>query len=157
MSTTTPDPSAELAELLPAIQRLVRRRLRSGLALPRLRGAQIELLRLVATRPGLRVSEAAQELFLADNSVSTLVNQLTKAGLLRRESDPKDGRAARLHAEPEAVARLAAWDARRSALFADQLGRLDEADHLALAAALPALRRLAEGLRTEGPDQEATP
>ncbi|SEM25041.1 MarR family winged helix-turn-helix transcriptional regulator [Streptacidiphilus jiangxiensis] len=149
VSTDIPDPSAELAELLPAIQRLVRRRLRTGLAQPRLRGAQIELLRLVAARPGLRVSEAAQELFLADNSVSTLVNQLTKAGLLRRETDPTDGRAARLHAQPEALARLADWDARRGALFADQLGRLDAADHEALAGALPALRRLAEGLREE--------
>ncbi|WP_243638871.1 MarR family winged helix-turn-helix transcriptional regulator [Streptacidiphilus pinicola] len=163
MNTDNPDPSAELAELLPAIQRLVRRRLRSGLTLPRLRGAQIELLRLVAAQPGLRVSEAAQELFLADNSVSTLVNQLTKAGLLRRETDPDDGRAARLHAEPEAVARLADWDARRSALLADQLERLDDADHQALAAALPALRRLAEGLRAEAPRgaeglrEEATP
>nr|WP_051945594.1 MarR family transcriptional regulator [Streptacidiphilus rugosus] len=135
--------------MLPAIQRLVRRRLRAGLAQPRLRGAQVELLRLVSARPGLRVSEAAQELFLAGNSVSTLVNQLVTAGLLRRETDPDDGRAARLHARPEGAARLAAWDARRGALLADQLGRLDESDRQALTGAIPALRRLAEGLREE--------
>ncbi|MEY9844655.1 MarR family winged helix-turn-helix transcriptional regulator [Streptacidiphilus sp. MAP5-3] len=146
---TTEDPIAELAELLPAIQRQVRRRLQAETPHPRLRGAQIELLRLVVARPGLRVSEAAQELFLAGNSVSTLVNQLVRTGMLRREPDPQDGRAALLHPEPQAVARLTDWDARRGAVLTEQLGRLDDSDHQALTAALPALRRLAEGLREE--------
>ncbi|MFJ1705068.1 MarR family winged helix-turn-helix transcriptional regulator [Kitasatospora sp. NPDC088346] len=140
----------DLAEVLVGIQRLLRRRLRSGLTAPRLRGAQVELLRLVAARPGIRVSVAAKELFLAGNSVSTLVNQLVGAGLLRRDPDPADGRAALLHPTPEAAARLAAWDARRSALVREQVARLPEPDRAALTAALPALRRLAEGLHEEG-------
>lgn len=147
---TTRTLAEDLSELLVGIQRLLRRRLRRGLTEPRLRGAQVELLRLVAANPGTRVSTAAKELYLAGNSVSTLVNQLVGAGLLRRESDPRDRRAALLHPTPEGAARLKAWDVRRSALVREQVARLSEDERAAIAAALPALRRLAEGLREEG-------
>ncbi|GLW74304.1 hypothetical protein Kpho02_66020 [Kitasatospora phosalacinea] len=140
----------EFADLLVGIQRLTRRRLRAGLDRPRLRGAQAELLRLVADAPGLRVSKAAEELSLAGNSVSTLVNQLVGQGLLRRETDPADRRAALLHATEEAVERLAAWRQRRTELLGEVLAELDGADRAALAAALPALRAVAAGLRAPG-------
>ncbi|WP_377272957.1 MarR family winged helix-turn-helix transcriptional regulator [Peterkaempfera sp. SMS 1(5)a] len=143
------DPIAELAGLLAGIQRLVRRRLRHGLTGTRLRGAQVELLRLVQDSPGLRVSAAARELRLAGNSVSTLVNQLVAAGLLVRETDPADRRAALLHTTPAADARLRAWEDRRAALVGEQLARLSDEDRAALTAALPALRRIAEGLHEE--------
>lgn len=148
---STPDVSGDLAELLVGIQRLLRRRLRRGLtSSPRLRGAQVELLRLVAANPGIRVSSAAKELYLAGNSVSTLVNQLVQAGMLHREPDPSDRRAALLRLTPEAEERLHAWRARRSALVQERVAALGEEDRAALAAAMPALRRLAEGLRQEG-------
>ncbi|MYU52851.1 MULTISPECIES: MarR family winged helix-turn-helix transcriptional regulator [Streptomyces] len=138
-----------LADVLAGVQRLIRRRLRSSMADPRLRGAQIELLRLVVTRPGIRVSAAAKELYLAGNSVSTLVNQLTRVGYLRRETAPDDRRSGLLFPTPEARARLRDWDARRSALIHEQVARLAEADRAALAAALPALRRLGRQLHEE--------
>ncbi|RCH70302.1 MarR family transcriptional regulator [Streptomyces sp. SDr-06] len=137
------------ADVLAAVQRLVRRRLRRGLTAPPLRGAHVELLRLVATRPGIGVSAAAKELYLAANSVSTLVNQLVKDGYLRRETAPGDRRSALLYATPAALDRLRDWQRRRAALVRDQVARLDPADRAALAAALPALRRLAENLHEE--------
>ncbi|MFH8221309.1 MarR family winged helix-turn-helix transcriptional regulator [Streptomyces sp. NPDC018057] len=140
----------ELADALVGVQRLVRRRLRAGLTVTRLGGAEVELLRLVETRPGIGVSEAAKELHLAGNSVSTLVNRLVRDGQLVRETDPADRRAARLLLTEAAGARLRDWRARRAALVRDQLDRLPEADRQALGAALPALRRLAENLREEG-------
>ncbi|MFF3743866.1 MarR family winged helix-turn-helix transcriptional regulator [Streptomyces kronopolitis] len=138
-----------LAEVLAGVQRLIRRRLRAGLTAPRLRGAEVELLRLVADRPGIRVSAAARELCLAGNSVSTLVNQLGRAGFLRRETAADDRRSALLYPTPEARSRLHDWETRRSALVSEQLARLPEADRAALAAALPALRRLADNLHEE--------
>ncbi|GAA2093500.1 hypothetical protein GCM10009759_20130 [Kitasatospora saccharophila] len=145
------EPDAEeFAALLVGIQRLTRRHLRAGLDRPRLRGAQAELLRLVAAAPGMRVSEAAEELSLAGNSVSTLVNQLVGQGLLRRETDPADRRAALLHATGEAVELLADWRLRRTALLGEVLAELDGPDRAALAAALPALRAVAAGLRARG-------
>ncbi|MFE4357788.1 MarR family winged helix-turn-helix transcriptional regulator [Kitasatospora sp. NPDC056800] len=144
----------EFSTLLVGIQRLVRRRLRQTMDEPRLRGAQVELLRLVMDSPGLRVSEAAEELCLAGNSVSTLVNQLVARNLLRRESDPADRRAALLHATPEAVERIEAWRRRRRALMGDIVAGLPPREREALAAALPALRQVAEGLRTPPGEEE---
>ncbi|MFC4508237.1 MULTISPECIES: MarR family winged helix-turn-helix transcriptional regulator [Streptomyces] len=139
----------ELADALVGVQRLLRRRLRAGLTVPRLRGAEVELLRLVEARPGIGVSDAAKELYLAGNSVSTLVNQLVRDGYLVRETDPADRRAVRLLLTEAAETRLRAWKQRRAALVARQLARLDTADQEALRAALPALRTLAVNLHEE--------
>ncbi|MFF1636471.1 MarR family winged helix-turn-helix transcriptional regulator [Streptomyces sp. NPDC058246] len=138
-----------LADTLAGVQRLIRRRLRRGTSAPRLRGAEVELLRLVVDRPGIRVSEAAKELYLAGNSVSTLVNQLMRDGYLTRETDPTDRRAVRLLPTPAADERLRDWRRRRAALVRGQLARLDETDRAALEAALPALRTLAANLHEE--------
>ncbi|MEU0689597.1 MarR family winged helix-turn-helix transcriptional regulator [Streptomyces uncialis] len=132
----------ELGELLVGINRLARRTLRGSLSGPPLPAAQAELLRLVEANPGIRVSAAAAELRLAGNSVSTLVRQLTELGLMAREPDPLDGRAAQLRVTPEAERRLRHWDDRRAALYREQWPRLTGQDRAALAAALPALRRL---------------
>ncbi|MEW2495383.1 MULTISPECIES: MarR family transcriptional regulator [Streptomyces] len=140
----------DLANALVGVQRLIRRRLRRGTTGPRLRGAEVELLRLVAERPGIGVSDAAKELYLAGNSVSTLVNRLAKDGYLLRETDPADRRAARLLPTAAAEARLRDWRERRTALVRGQVARLDEVDRKALEAALPALRKLAENLHEEG-------
>jgi DNA-binding MarR family transcriptional regulator len=142
----------ELADALVAVQRLIRRRLRPQMSDPRLRGAEVELLRLVVTRPGIRISDAAKELYLAGNSVSTLVNQLAREGYLTRETDPADRRAARLLPTPAAEARLGEWRRRRADLVGRQLARLAEADQEALRAALPALRQLAVNLHEEAED-----
>jgi DNA-binding MarR family transcriptional regulator len=139
----------ELADTLAGVQRLIRRRLRSGMTAPRLRGAEVELLRLVVARPGIRVSEAAKELYLAGNSVSTLVNQLVRDSYVIRETDPADRRAALLLPTPAADARLRDWRQRRAALVRRQVARLDELDRAALEAALPALRKLAANLHEE--------
>ncbi|MCX4723689.1 MarR family transcriptional regulator [Streptomyces sp. NBC_01020] len=138
-----------LADVLAGVHRLVRRRLRRGLTSPPLRGAQAELLRLVGARPGIRVSDAAKELYVAGNSVSTLVNQLTRAGYLTRESDPDDRRSVRLRLTPAAHERLRDWQTRRGELVRAQVARLSDEDRAALAAALPALRRLAGHLHEE--------
>jgi len=139
----------ELAELLTGIHRLVRRRLRVGLVGPRLRGAQVELLKLVGARPGVRISAAAEQLYLAGNTVSTLVNQLVEAGLLRRETAPDDRRAGLLYLTPAAERRMRVWQERRRDLMRARLHQLSMEDRAALAAAVPALRRLAQGMREE--------
>ncbi|WP_053663242.1 MarR family winged helix-turn-helix transcriptional regulator [Streptomyces sp. MMG1121] len=139
----------DLADTLVRIQRLIRRRLRGELVMPRLRGAEVELLRLVESRPGIRISDAAKALHLAGNSVSTLVNQLVGGGYLLRETDPADRRAARLLLTGAAEKRLADWQRRRAELVSRQVSRLDETDREALRAALPALRKLAVTLHEE--------
>lgn len=139
----------ELADALVRIQRLIRRRLRVGLTVPRLRGAEVELLRLVEARPGTGISEAARRLHLAGNSVSTLVNQLVREGYLVRETDPADRRGARLLLTGAGEKRLGDWRRRRAELVDRHVSRLDDADREALRAALPALRKLAATLHEE--------
>ncbi|MFL6053712.1 MAG: MarR family winged helix-turn-helix transcriptional regulator [Actinoallomurus sp.] len=132
----------DLMDVTMAMRRLVRRRLRFSTPPPDLRPAQIELMVVVDRHPGASVAAAARELRLADNSVSTLVNQLVRAGMLRRETDPDDRRAARLQLTDAARKRLANWRDRRARLVGTLLDELSEEDRASIAAALPALRRL---------------
>jgi DNA-binding MarR family transcriptional regulator len=93
------------------------------------------------------VTEAAEALALAPNTVSTLVGQLTDAGLLRREPDRDDRRVARLHVTEAARHRIEAWRDQRIELTARAVCRLAPADRDALAAAVPALTRLVGALQ----------
>ncbi|MFH9060502.1 MarR family winged helix-turn-helix transcriptional regulator [Streptomyces coeruleorubidus] len=127
----------------------MRRRLRREMPDPRLRGAEVELLRLVVTRPGIGISDAAKDLGLPANSVSTLVNQLVGAGYLVRETDPADRRTARLLPTPAAGTRLREWRRRRADLVRRHVSRLDDTDRQALHAAIPALLKLAGTLHEE--------
>jgi DNA-binding MarR family transcriptional regulator len=146
----------ELMTVTMAVRRLVRRRLREEVP-PRLRPAQVELMGVVGRHPGISVAAAARELHLADNSVSTLVNQLLGAGMLRRETDPGDRRAVRLELTPAARAHLAQWRARRARLVGARIAELPEEDRAAIAAALPALGRLLDGLQEPAADQRDAP
>lgn len=143
------DPRAladELMSVTAALRRVVRRNLRSELPGPPLRGAQVELLRVVERRPGLGVAAAAKELRLAPNSVSTLVNQLTTDGMLRRETDPDDRRAVRLYLTEQATDRLTTWRQARTELVGKTVAELPARHQDAVADVLPALRELVERL-----------
>jgi DNA-binding MarR family transcriptional regulator len=108
--------------------------------------AQIDLLRAVASRPGLTVGEVAFELRIAPNTASTLVNQLVAAGLVVRSQDEVDRRSIRLALTAAAEARISAWHDRRQELLHQALDRLNADERAAIAGAMPALRRLRETL-----------
>ncbi|HJQ44770.1 MAG TPA: MarR family winged helix-turn-helix transcriptional regulator [Amycolatopsis sp.] len=132
------------------LRRLVRRRVRTRLpGLVPLRGAQIELLRVLEEEPGIGVAAAARALHLAGNSVSTLVNQLVDAGMLTRSIDEADRRAVRLALTLAARERLDVWRRTRTEVVANTLATLSEKDRKALADALPAMRRLTNALMEE--------
>jgi DNA-binding MarR family transcriptional regulator len=145
------------ADLLAAIG-LMRRHVRrlAGRPWPAspLTASQVELVRLVRFNPGISVAEAAGELGLAANTVSTLVGQLTELDLLQRSPDEHDRRVARLTLTAPARQRVEAWRDRRGALVAQVLDRLDPSDLDALRAALPALGAIAEQLRPDRGDKE---
>src|SRR5574341_1060204 len=92
-AATPPDMGAGAADardaddLMAVIGRL-RRGIRAGVRrewpYPRLPDAHLDLLLVVARRPGLRVQDAAEALRLAPNTVSTLVNGSALAGLIER-------------------------------------------------------------------------
>ncbi len=128
------------------LRRTARRAARQAWQQEPLPPAQSELLRLAASRPGITVADAAQELHLAPNTVSTLVGKLTSVGLLRRARSAEDGRTALLTITGRGAQRLTEWRDLRADLAGHALARLSTADRRALAAALPALVRLAEGM-----------
>jgi DNA-binding MarR family transcriptional regulator len=136
--------AARLLAALGAIRRVARRALSSQAQAHALSPARSELLRLTVHRPGISVAEAAQEMRLAPNSVSTMVSQLTADGLLTRNRAAADGRCVRLTVTDEGAARVARWRDLRAELAGRALERLPAADQRAIGAAVPALTRLAE-------------
>jgi DNA-binding MarR family transcriptional regulator len=126
-----------------AVRRIARRAVRSSAADP-LPPARSELLRLAVRRPGIGVAEAAAELHLAPNSVSTMVSKLAEDGLLNRGRVANDGRSVRLTVTEAGAARVAQWRDIRSDLAGRALERLPSADQEAIIAAIPALTRLAK-------------
>jgi len=146
------DPDTALAEELYAAVGLLRRHARRIGGRPfgdQPNGpttAQLELIRLVRRNPDLSVADAAAELGLAPNTVSTLVRQLAGAGTLERVRDSADGRVVRLRLTPETRRRVEAWLDRRTAVTARALAELGPADREVLRRALPVLVTVAGAL-----------
>jgi len=138
--------ATELLGTISAIRRIARRAARLAWQDEPLPPAQSELLRLAAAQPGLSVADAAHELRLAPNTVSTLVGRLTAAGLLDRARAVSDGRSVRLSVTDKARRRIAGWRDLRAEVGARALDRLPASDRDTLSAALPALLRFAAQL-----------
>jgi DNA-binding MarR family transcriptional regulator len=154
MSTTLTDPAVLTAELAKALARLgrgLRYRTRAAREALEITHSEAELLKLLDRKPGIRVQDAAIELGIASNSVSTLVKQLSRAALVERSSDPLDGRVAQLRLTSLAEEWVTRVGNAREAAIGRALESLDEADCAQLQAALPAMTRLAKAIsRSDG-------
>ena len=140
--------AADLQAAISAVRRTTRRAVRHASPTEPLPPAKSELLRLAASRPGISVAEAARELRLAPNTVSTMVGDLASQGLISRGRSSADARTVGLSATGRARQRLAQWRDLRAELTARALSELPARDQAALGAAIPALVRLAERLET---------
>jgi DNA-binding MarR family transcriptional regulator len=139
---------ADLAAVVARLRRVLRRAVRRHAVDP-LPPAASDVLMAVANRPGVGVTEVADELRLAPNTVSTLVRQLVERDLLVRSTDPADRRAARLDITPAAEARIAAHRANRAETMQRALAHLDPAEREVLARAVPLLHRLTDALEED--------
>jgi DNA-binding MarR family transcriptional regulator len=149
-TTTDRDLGAALVDAVWGLRRVTRRVVRESFPEPALPPSEAELLALVSRAEGTTVNEAAQALQLAPNTVSTLVGRLARAGLLERRPDPADRRAARLHLTVAGTTRVRQFHRHREAVLARALDTLDDHERRALAAALPAMGRLADSLEAIG-------
>ncbi len=142
--------TATVAEQLLSAMGLIRRSGRRRAGRPKellsLTTSQLELLRLVRRQPGISVTQAAAELHLVPNTVSTLVGQLTGFGLLVRRPDRHDRRVARLDLNPDTRRQVEAWRDRRVALLATTIDALPAVDRRRMGAAVVALEQLADRL-----------
>jgi DNA-binding MarR family transcriptional regulator len=154
-SATPTNPAAEhpLAEDLlaglAAVRRTLRRFRTRPVELSALTGAQTELVRLLRRRPGVSIADAAAELHLAANTVSTLVGQLTESGVVVRAVDDLDRRIARLDLEPGIRRKVDEWRDRRTLAVAHALAELSDAQRRRLADAIPLLGEVAARLEQQ--------
>lgn len=118
--------------------------------------AEVELVQVVFASPGIRVNDAATQLGVAGNTVSTLVSRLVSAGILERTADPSDGRGSCLTLSPTGHDRVAGWRTHRAAIIEEAMSKLDVADGAAIEAALPALWRLSHVLETLDDSEDST-
>jgi DNA-binding MarR family transcriptional regulator len=86
----------QLADLLHGLTRRLRREQAEGLAPLGLTPAQARALRIITRSEDgepLRMTELAERLGIVPRSVTTVVDALEEAGLVRREIDPRNRRA----------------------------------------------------------------
>jgi DNA-binding MarR family transcriptional regulator len=133
-----------------AVRRATRRAARTAWQAEPLPQAQSELLRLVVARPGLSVAEAADELLLAPNTISTLIGRLAAQGLIDRNRSGPDGRSVKLNVTAVGDKHVAQWRDLRAELAGRALAQLDGDDQRAIGAAVPAMLRLAERIKAHG-------
>ena len=110
---------------------------RSGLSAPRL-----SALSVVVFRGPLTLSELAAAEQVRPPTITRLVQQLERDGLLRRLPDPADRRVTRVSATAAGRRLLAAGRARRVRRLAADIGRLNASDRTALRRAVDVLWRL---------------
>lgn len=128
------------------IRRAGRRHSERPAELGSLTSAQLELLRLVRRTPGVSVAEAARELGLAANTVSTLVGELSEAGLLIRRVSDADRRVARLELDADIREQIDAWRDRRVVALAAAIEGMSPAERDRLLEAVPLLESVADRL-----------
>ncbi|MBE1488956.1 MarR family transcriptional regulator [Plantactinospora soyae] len=149
--------AAALGSALADLNRVLRRSTSRRTGRPPLSDAQVEVLRLVERWPEISVKETAERLHTAANTVSTLVGDLTGAGLLERDRDPDNRRVVRLRLTPAARGRIGEYVAHRRDLLLDALDRLDDQARRDILRAAPHLHRLAGVLADqEGGEQQRT-
>jgi DNA-binding MarR family transcriptional regulator len=122
---------------------------RRPVELSSLTGSQIDLVRVILRRPGVSVNQAAEELRLAPNTVSTLVRQLTEQRLVVRRVDPVDRRVARLDLTPAMRRKVAAFRDRRVASLVGAIRRLPLRDQRRVSDTVELLNSLAQQLLEE--------
>ena len=148
MTTDPPGPgyldplALELPRAVLAFRRSLRRTARQDFNREALSPTEVELLALIRSRPGTGVAAAAAELRLAPNTVSTIVRKLVVIGLVHRDFDPADRRAARLTLTQAAEDRLADWRNHRADILTTAMAGLDVGERDVITRAIPLLEKL---------------
>ncbi|MDT3440255.1 MULTISPECIES: MarR family winged helix-turn-helix transcriptional regulator [unclassified Pseudofrankia] len=117
----------------------------------KLRPRHIQLLRLLASQPGMSVRQAAEALSMRPHNLSTLITDLVGAGLVERRGDPHDRRVARLYLSETARAEVEGVERDLHTAVVEVLARLTDVDQGRIRAALPALARLVTSLENPAP------
>ena len=149
MSGTRTQVERELVERLRIALGITSRYLRATDAGEGLTPTELSIFATISRRGSLRLAELAEIERVNPTMLSRIAARLAAAGLIRREADADDRRAARVEATPAGLALHDRIRTERSESLAAHLEQLPAAELRALLAALPALETLAEGLRRD--------
>jgi DNA-binding MarR family transcriptional regulator len=136
----------ELTDAVARLRRVLRAGIRTDISWEALPMAQVEILQTLADSSPARVNDLAERLHLAQSTVSGLIGQMMTAGLVSREIDSSDRRAAVVTLTPAGADQLHAWETAHVQWIQGALSRLTAGDRTAISSSLPALRRLTNAL-----------
>ncbi|MFN2536349.1 MAG: MarR family winged helix-turn-helix transcriptional regulator [Pseudonocardiaceae bacterium] len=137
------------------LRRALRTSIRTDYPWESLPMAQVELLLALHDHQPARVGQLANQLRLAPNTVSGLVQALVEARLAARAPDPGDRRVAVVALTEAGTNKLADWERAHQQRIAIALDQLPVADQTTVRAALPALARLVDHLAAASPERAA--
>ena len=143
----------DVADLVAALRRAMRKAARVRQPAMPLSVAQLELLSLVEEHPGARPGDLAGLLRLAANSVSTLANAMVGAGMLERCPGAADKRTVEFTLTPQGARLVAQWRSTNTGLLGSAIAELKTGNRQVLTRALPVLERLVAIIdeQAEGP------
>lgn len=145
--------AARLGSLISPLRRSLLRVARSAEHLPEIPDAQIEVLRALPAGAERTSGELAEELGLSRPTISNLLRDMERAGLIARRGATDDRRRVLVAASDRAVDLLDRFDRASATVLADVLERLDPDDRRALDAALGAFERLRDAVEQVSRDQ----
>ena len=142
------NPAVALADRLHSAAIHLLRRVRRVDAESGLSAARLSALSVVVFGGPIRISALAAAEQVRTPTITNIVAALERDGLVTRESDASDARAALLRATSKGARLMAEGRARRVSLLADELKQLSPDDRAVLSRAADILDRLASKART---------
>jgi DNA-binding MarR family transcriptional regulator len=103
----------------------------------------LSALATTITHGPLRLAELADRELISAPSATRLIAELETQGYVRRRVDPADGRAFLVEGTETGLETIQLARSARASIMAELLDSLDPADAAVVAAALPALERMA--------------
>jgi DNA-binding MarR family transcriptional regulator len=131
-----------LANELRPVLLLLNRQLKRELAPLGITAGQAALLHTIRTTPGIGIRALAEREGMSNPAMTTAVDRLEAAGLVRRRRSERDARCVELEVTEPGLRVLRSARSRRTAWLAARLGRLEPEELDAIAAAVGPLDRL---------------
>lgn len=110
---------SEIAHLWQRVNRQLYERLRETAQLYDLTPVSYQVIRHIERAPGITLSDLARSISSAKGHTSTIVEQLARAGLVEKRTDPSDQRLIRLHLTDRARETLEQMNRRSESIWSD--------------------------------------
>ncbi|MEJ8285146.1 MarR family transcriptional regulator [Curtobacterium citreum] len=148
MSPRSTDRTEVAARLAAAVGRINRRARTDSASL----GYGIVSALATIQREGpLRPGDLSRIEVVTKPTMTRILTELEQRGFIEREADPRDGRAFMVSATAEGVEAVERARSDRTGIVAELIAELGESDVAAIAGALDALERVAQGDRVQEP------